>query len=33
MTLPDGYYAVPDPDNETVMTRWRIAEHDCEDIR
>ena len=24
MTLPDGYYAVPDPDDETVMTRWRI---------
>ena len=23
MTLPDGYYAVPDPDDETVMTRWR----------
>ena len=26
MTLPDGYYAVPDPDDETVMTRWRIKD-------
>ena len=24
MTLPDGFYAVPDPDDESVMTRWRV---------
>lgn len=22
--LPDGFYAVPDPDDESVMTRWRV---------
>ncbi|WP_026931193.1 DUF6011 domain-containing protein [Glycomyces tenuis] len=23
-TLPDGYYAVPDPDDPDTMTRWRV---------
>lgn len=22
--LPDGYYAVPDPDDDTTMTYWRV---------
>jgi hypothetical protein len=26
MTLPDGYYAVPDPDNAATMTYWRVKD-------
>lgn len=28
MTLTDGYYAIPDPDNPATMTYWR-AENGC----
>lgn len=24
MSLPDGFYAVPDPDDPDTMTRWRV---------